>query len=151
MADRKPSENRKNKILDRLTELIIAPFYSMNIARKLMLGYSVLLLLLVGISVLALYNLNLLNDLNSSIHETDLPVVRISGEMIEVILAQERHVQRYLILKSPDIFKNFWHKEKEFNKLIEQLQALPGHKDYPIQKIVSLQTEYKYILSGAIG
>ena len=71
--------------------------------------------------------------------------------MIDVILAQEFYVQRYLILKSPDVFKDFWHKEKEFNTLIEQLQALPGQKDYPIQKIVSLQTEYKYILSGAIG
>ncbi|MGD8961633.1 MAG: diguanylate cyclase [Desulfobacterales bacterium] len=151
MADRKPSENRTNKFLDRLTELVIAPFYRMNIARKLMLGYSVLLLLLVGISVLALYNLNLLNDINSSIHETDLPVARISGEMIDVILAQEFYVQRYLILKSPDVFKDFWHKEKEFNKLVEQLQALPGHKEYPIQKIVSLQTEYNYILSEAIG
>ncbi|MBW2515723.1 MAG: hypothetical protein JRE88_02965, partial [Deltaproteobacteria bacterium] len=72
MANRKPSENRKKINFDRLTELVIAPFYRMNIARKLMLGYSVLLLLLVGISILALYNLNLLNDLNSSIHETDL-------------------------------------------------------------------------------
>ena len=151
MADRNPSENRKNKILDRLAELVIAPFYRMNIARKLMLGYSVLLLLLVGISVLALYNLNLLNDLNSSIHETDLPVARISGEMIDVILAQEFYVQRYLILKSPDVFKDFWNKQKEFNALTEQMQALPGQKDYPIQKIISLQTEYKYILSEAIG
>ena len=122
MADRNPSENRKNKILDRLAELVIAPFYRMNIARKLMLGYSVLLLLLVGISVLALYNLNLLNDLNSSIHETDLPVARISGEMIDVILAQEFYVQRYLILKSPDVFKDFWNKEKEFNDVIEGIQ-----------------------------
>ncbi|MGD9235809.1 MAG: diguanylate cyclase [Desulfobacterales bacterium] len=151
MANRKPSENRKKINFDRLTELVIAPFYRMNIARKLMLGYSVLLLLLVGISILALYNLNLLNDLNSSIHETDLPVARISGEMVDVILAQEFYVQRYLILKSPDVFKDFWNKEKEFNTLIEQLQALPGQKDYPIQKIVSLQTEYKYILSEAIG
>ncbi|MGD8655924.1 MAG: HAMP domain-containing protein [Desulfobacterales bacterium] len=151
MADKNPSEHRKQKKFDRLTECIITPFYRLNIARKLMLGYSVLLLLLVGISVLALYNLNRLNDINSSIHETDLPIVNISGKMIDVILAQELYVQRYLILKSPDVFKDFWNKEKEFNTLIEQLQALPGQKVYPIQKIVSLQTEYKYILSEAIG
>jgi GGDEF domain-containing protein len=151
VADKDPSEHRKQKKTKRLTERIITPFYRLNIARKLMLGYSVLLLLLVGISVLALYNLNRLNDINSSIHETDLPIVNISGKMIDVILAQELYVQRYLILKSPDIFKDFWNKEKEFNALIEQLQALPGQKAYPIQKIVSLQTEYKYILSEAIG
>jgi nitrogen fixation/metabolism regulation signal transduction histidine kinase len=151
VADRKPSKKRKQTILDRLTELVITPFYRLDIARKLMLGYSVLLLLLVGISALALYNLNRLNEINSSIHETDLPIVNISGKMIDVILAQELYVQRYLILKSPDVFKDFWHKEKEFNQLIEQLQALPGHKSYPIYKIIRLQTEYKYILSEAIG
>ncbi len=151
MADPQHSEKRKQKIIDRLTEFVITSFYRLNIARKLMLGYSVLLLLLVGISVLALYNLNRLNELNSSIHETDLPIVNLSGKMIDVILAQEFYVQRYLILKSPDVFKDFWHKEKEFNQLIEQLQALPGQKAYPIQEIVSLQTEYKYILSEAIG
>jgi GGDEF domain-containing protein len=151
VAEKDPSEHRKQKKTKRSTERIITPFYRLNIARKLVLGYSVLLLLLVGISVLALVNLNRLNDINSSIHETDLPIVNITGKMIDVILAQELYVQRYLILKSPDIFKDFWNKEKEFNALIEQLQALPGQKAYPIQKIVSLQTEYKYILSEAIG
>ncbi len=151
MADGKPSKKDKKKRFDRLTKRIVTSFYSLTIARKLMLGYTVLLLLLVGISVLALYNLNNLNEINSSIHETDLPVANISGKMIDVILAQEFYVQRYLILKSSDVFKDFWHKEKEFNELVEELQALPGQKDYPIQEIVSLQTEYKYILSEAIG
>jgi GGDEF domain-containing protein len=83
--------------------------------------------------------------------ETDLPIINISGKMVDVILAQERYVQRYLILKSPDILKEFWSKEKEFNQLIEQLRALPDHETYPINKIVNLQLEYKYILSEAIG
>ncbi len=116
-----------------------------------MLGYSVLLLLLVGISVFALYNLNRLNDINSSILETDLPLTNISGKMVDVILAQELYVQRYLILKSPDVLREFWNKEKEFNQLTEQWRALPGYRAYPIAQIVSLHTEYKYILSEAIG
>ena len=142
---------RKTKIIDRLIEFAVTPFYRLNIARKLMLGYSVLLLLLVGISVFALFNLNQLNKINSSILETDLPITNISGKMGDVILAQERSVQRYLILKSPEVLKEFWNKQKEFNQLTEQLLALPDHKDYPIEQIASLQTEYKYILSEAIG
>ncbi len=110
-----------------------------------------LLLLLVGISIFALFNLNQLNKINSSILETDLPITSISGKMVDVILAQERSVQRYLILKSPEDLKKFWNKEKEFNRLTEQLLALPGQKDYPIDQIANLQTEYKYILSEAIG
>ncbi|MGD2187919.1 MAG: diguanylate cyclase, partial [Desulfobacterales bacterium] len=108
-------------------------------------------LLLVGISVFALFYLNQLNKINSSILETDRPIINISEKMVDVILAQELYLQRYLILKSPDILREFWNKEKEFNQLTEQLRALPGQKAYPINQIVSLQMEYKYILSEAIG
>ena len=151
MADPNSSQHSERKIIDRLIEFAVSPFYRLNIAKKLMLGYSVLLLLLVGISIFALFNLNQLNKINSSILETDLPIANISGKMVDVILAQERSVQRYLILKSPEVLKEFWNKEKEFNRLTEQLLALPGQKDYPIDQIASLQTEYKYILSEAIG
>jgi methyl-accepting chemotaxis protein len=151
VADRNQPKHRAPKITDRLIEFAVTPFYQLNIARKLMLGYSVLLLLLVGISVFALFNLNQLNKINSSILETDVPITNISGKMVDVILAQERSVQRYLILKSPEVLKEFWNKEKEFNQLTEQLRALPDHKDYPIDQIAKLQTEYKYILSEAIG
>jgi GGDEF domain-containing protein/CHASE3 domain sensor protein len=151
VAESNPTEHREPKIFERLIEFVVAPFYRLNIARKIMLGYFMLLLLLVGISAFALFYLNHLNKINSSMLETDLPIINISGKMVDVILAQERYVQRYLILKSPDILKEFWSKEKEFNQLIEQLRALPDHETYPINKIVNLQLEYKYILSEAIG
>jgi GGDEF domain-containing protein/CHASE3 domain sensor protein len=151
VAASNPTEHREPKIFERLIEFVVAPFYRLNIARKIMLGYFMLLLLLVGISAFALFYLNHLNKINSSMLETDLPIINISGKMVDVILAQERYVQRYLILKSPDILKEFWSKEKEFNQLIEQLRALPDHETYPINKIVNLQLEYKYILSEAIG
>ena len=151
MADSNQPKHRESKIFDRLIEFAVAPFYRLNIARKIMLGYFMLLLLLVGISAFALFYLNHLNNINSSILETDLPIINISEKMVDVILAQERHVQRYLILKSPDILTEFWQKEKEFNQLIEQLRALPEHETYPISKIIKLQLEYKYILSEAIG
>jgi GGDEF domain-containing protein len=151
VADSNHSQDRERKIIDRLIEFAVSPFYRLGIARKLMLGYSVLLLLVVGISIFALFYLNQLNKINSSILETDLPITNISEKMVGVILAQELYVQRYLILKSPDVLKEFWNKEKEFNQLTDQLRALPGQKDYPINQIVGLQTEYKYILSEAIG
>ncbi|MGD9226409.1 MAG: diguanylate cyclase [Desulfobacterales bacterium] len=151
MTDRNPSEHSKRKIVDRLIEFFLTPFYRLNISRKLMLGFSVLLLLLVAISVFAMYNLNRLNEINSGILETDLPIINISSKIVDVILAQERYLQRYLILKSPDDLNEFWNKQKEFNRLTEQLRALPGHKAYPVDQIARLQTEYKYILQEAIG
>jgi GGDEF domain-containing protein len=151
VADRNQSKHSNRKIIDRLIEVAVTPFYRLNIARKLMLGYSMLLLLLVGISIFALFYLNQLNKINSSILKTDLPIINISEKMVDVIVDQESHVQRYLILKSPDFLSKFWNKENEFNQLTDQLRALPGQKAYPISQIVNLQMEYKYILSEAIG
>jgi CHASE3 domain sensor protein len=117
VSDRNPSKPHEGKFSERLIEFIVTPFYRLNIARKLMLGYCVLLLLLVGISIFALFNLNRINEINSSMLDTDLPIINISGKMVDIILAQEFYVQRYLILKSPEVLKEFWNKEKEFNQL----------------------------------
>jgi GGDEF domain-containing protein len=151
VADRDPIELKKPKIIGRLIEFAITPFYRLNIARKLVLGYSLLLLLLVGISAFALFYLNHINKINNSLLETDLPIINISGKTVDIILDQERYFQRYLILKSPDDLTVFWDKQKEFNELSDQLRALPGREAYSVDQIISLQQEYKYILSEAIG
>ena len=151
MAGAKESKPAEWKIIDRLIGFVVSHFYRLRIARKLMLGYSVLLILLVGISVYALFNLNRLNEINNSIVTSDLPVINTSEKMIDVILDQERHAQRYLILKTSDLLKSFWDKQKEFDQLTERILSLPNHKAYPIDQIVSLHTEYNYILSESLG
>jgi GGDEF domain-containing protein len=151
MADRNKSKQTEWKIIDLLTGFVVSHFYRLRIARKLMLGYSVLLVLLVGISVYALFNLNRLNEINSSISNTDLPVINISEKMFDVILAQEFYAQQYLILKTPDKLKQFKDKDKEFKRLIKEIRALPGHRAYPVNRIANLQMEYHYILSEALG
>jgi GGDEF domain-containing protein/CHASE3 domain sensor protein len=151
MAGHNKTKQTEWKIIDRLIGFVVSHFYHLKIARKLMLGYSVLLVLLVGISVYALANLDRLNEINNSILNTDLPVINTSEKMIDVILAQELYAQRYLILKTSDVLKLFWDKEKEFKELTEHIRYLPGHTEYPIDQIVSLHTEYNYILSEALG
>lgn len=151
MAGRKKTKHTEWKIIDRLIGFVVSHFYRLRIARKLMLGYSVLLVLLIGISVYALFNLNRLNEINSSILNTDLPVINTSEKMIGVIIAQERHAQRYLILKTSDELKLFRDKDKEFKQLTAQIRSLPDRKEYPIDQIVSLHTEYNYILSESLG
>jgi len=151
MGDAKESKPTEWKIIDRLIGFVVSHFYRLRIARKLMLGYSVLLILLVGISVYALFNLNRLNEINNSIVTSDLPVINTSEKMIDVILDQERHAQRYLILKTSDVLKSFWDKQEEFKQLTERIRSLPNHKAYPIDQIVSLHTEYNYILSESLG
>ena len=151
MADRSKSKQTEWKIIDLLTRFVVSHFYRLRIARKLMLGYSVLLILLVSISVYALFNLNRLNEINSSISNTDLPIINISEKLINVLLAQEFYAKQYLILKTPDKLNQFKDQDKKFKHLIKEIRSLPGHRAYPIDRIDNLQTEYHYILSEALG
>ena len=151
MSGVKGSKNIEWRIIDRLIGFVVSHFYRLKIAKKLMLGYSVLLILLVGISAYALFNLNQLNELNNSILNSDLPVIDTSEKMINVILDQERHAQRYLILKTPEELKSFWDKGKEFNQLTEHIRSLPSHNAHSLNKIVSLHMEYNSILSESLG
>ena len=151
MSGVKGSKNIEWRIIDRLIGFVVSHFYRLKIARKLMLGYSVLMILLVGISAYALFNLNQLNELNNSILNSDLPVIDTSEKMINVILDQERHAQRYLILKTPEELKSFWDKGKEFNQLTEHIRSLPSHNAHRLNRIVSLHMEYNSILSESLG
>jgi len=150
MIDHSTSKHTEWKIIDRLIGFVVSHFYRLKIARKLMLGYSVLLVLLVGISVYALANLNRLNEINNSILNADLPVINTSEKMIDVILDQERYAQRYLILKTADVLNLFWDKEKEFKQLTDKIRYLPGHTDYPVDQITRLHTEYHHTLAEAL-
>jgi GGDEF domain-containing protein/CHASE3 domain sensor protein len=136
---------------ERLMTGAISVFYRLSIARKLMLGFSVLLALMIGISAYALLKLNRLNEINSSILNTDLPIISASEKMIDLILAEELYAQRYLILKTPDMLKRFWEKETEFNQLVENLQTLPDENDHSVNRIVSLHADYHRALNQAFS
>ena len=125
---------------------VIAYFLRLNIARKLMLGFSSLLALLVIISVYALMNLNRLNGLNTSILQADLPVINASEKMVDAIFAEERYGRRYLVLGTPDMMDLFVTKKKEFEGLLEQVRSTPGGKHLPMDKIAGLHQEYVDIL-----
>ena len=146
VADDQHPELNEGKAVDRMMGFIITYFLRLNIARKLMLGYSSLLALLVIISVYALLNLNRLNALNASILQTDLPVINASEKMVDAIFAQERYARRYLILGTSDVMDLFLGKKKEFEDLLEQVKSTPEGRHLPVDKIAGLHQEYVDIL-----
>jgi len=146
MDEDRSLEATDKKIVDRWVDTIIAYFLRLNIARKIMLGYSSLLALLVIISIYALTNLNRLNAINTSILQTDLPVIDASEKMIDVVLAQELYARRYIILGTSDVWNIFLEKKMEFEHLNDRIRRLPEHQKFPIKKIAILHQEYNDIL-----
>ncbi|MES0446238.1 MAG: diguanylate cyclase [Desulfobacterales bacterium] len=123
-----------------------AYFLSLNIARKLMLGFIPLVVILILISTSALFNLNRLNNLSNSILNTDVVVIAASEKMIDAIWSQELYARRYLILKTKDLLELFRERDKVFKQHIAKIKAVPEDRDFPIDKIDSLHNEYSDIL-----
>lgn len=121
-------------------------FLRISISRKLLLGYGVLLVLLIIISAYSLINLNWINSINNSILNTDLPVIKNSEKMIDLILEQEFYAQRYRILRNLENLEHYRERESEFTQITEQIANRSGQRELLIDRIAQLHTQYNEIL-----
>ena len=145
MENDRNSQAGKKKATDRLGEFIYAHFLRLTIAHKLMFGFSSLLALMVVISLYALTNLNQLNAINRSILLTDIPVIRISEKMIDVIFAEELYTRRYLVLRTSDEL-NLSGKKAEFELLLNRIKNVPEKRNFPVAEIAALHGKYVDLL-----
>ena len=143
--DRNPQVSEK-KVFGRLAGFITAHFLRLNIANKLMLGFSSLLALLVIISVYALINLNRLNSINSSILQTDLPVILVSEKMIDVIFSQELYTRRYMVFRTSDVMDIFLYKKQVFENLLNRIKSVPEKRNFPVARIALMHNQYINLL-----
>ncbi len=122
-------------------------FLRISISRKLLLGYGVLLVLLVIISAYSLINLNWINAVNTSILNSDLPVINASEKMIDLLLEQEFYAQRYQILRKLENLEYYREREAEFVEIAEQIGSRTDQRELLIDRIVQLHIQYSEILS----
>jgi diguanylate cyclase (GGDEF)-like protein len=146
MGDDRSSRGSAQKVFSRLVEFITQHFLRLNIANKLMLGFSSLLVLLVIISIYALMNLNRLNAINRSIVQTDLPVIHASEKMIDLILAQELYTRRYMVFRTSDTQKLFLFKKKVFERQLDRIKSVPEKRNFPVEKLALLHKQYFSLL-----
>ncbi len=116
--------------------------FRLTIARKLFLGFLSCGILTILIALLALYNLQQLNEINDRIIKRDIPLAETADELINTLLAQELYGRRSLILKSSETEALFWKRNDEFEMLQRQMRSLPDISNLPLGQIASLHKEY---------
>ncbi|MBU0484408.1 MAG: diguanylate cyclase [Proteobacteria bacterium] len=134
----------------RLLTRAVSHFLRMNIVVKMLFGYIPLFILLLLISAFALASLNRLNVLNESILKTDIPVREASSKMIDALLAQELFLQRYLILKTPELLNLYQERSAEFSQMINKIDELPEDRQFPITELTRTHDEYNSLLINGL-
>jgi GGDEF domain-containing protein len=127
-------------ILDALTPNRI--FAKLSIASKMLLGYTMLVLLTVVVVVYVLINLQRLNSMNKDVIKIYIRVQESADKMLDALLAQDTYEKRYLILRREDIRNLFWKRGEELDAWIAGLKALPEQEDIPLKKIENLHKQY---------
>ncbi|MEP5766008.1 MAG: diguanylate cyclase [Halieaceae bacterium] len=146
MADDQSMQVGIKRIFDQLVEFCVSNFLRLTIAKKLMLGFSSLLALLVIISLYALTNLNRLNSINDSILQTDLPVILASDKMVDLLFTEELYSRRYAVFGTDEVFNLFQDRKNDFENQLERIRAVPEKRDFPVEEISSLHSQYTELL-----
>jgi GGDEF domain-containing protein len=117
-------------------------FFNLNIGRKLLIGYSTLILFTILTAFFALHYLEKLNSINESITKKNIPVINAAENMIESVYSQELYGNRYYILKSNKMMELFSNSQIEFKKHLNTLNELFTEDIEKVRKIQSIFDEY---------
>jgi GGDEF domain-containing protein/CHASE3 domain sensor protein len=101
----------------------------LTLAKKMLIGFSVMVLLTVAAGSYAIVSLNRLSSLSRHVVEEDLPLIETSTNLTESFLAQDLYAERFLILRDPKIKALFLERSDEFKARLQNLNpANPGHQ-----------------------
>jgi PAS domain S-box-containing protein len=119
-----------------------SPFFRPTIAVKMLIGYLGLAVIVILITAMTVLSLKKLNNINGDIISTETPVIEISDELIDTILAQELYGRRYSLVRSHELLDLYNKKTEEFDSRMESLRLLPGEKQFSLEKLKSLYDDY---------
>ncbi|MCK4847001.1 MAG: diguanylate cyclase [Deltaproteobacteria bacterium] len=133
----------QRNILHRAYQGLFHRVLRLSIAKKLLLSYLPLSILLIVISLYSLSRLDKLNTINTAGLHTHIPMMDITEDMSDTLLDQELYAGRYAIMQSPEMLALFWEKSQEFEDLTKQIEAIMEGADTVISKdILSLHNKY---------
>jgi hypothetical protein len=78
------------------------PFAKPSLARKIILGYSIVVGLAMASGGYAIYNFSVLNNITRTVLQRDLVLAQSRSDILEHLIAEARNEAKYFILKDPD-------------------------------------------------
>jgi GGDEF domain-containing protein len=121
----------------------------LTLARKMLLGFSLMIVLMVITGSYAVLSLRELKALNDRVVRRDLPTIEAATAMTESLLAQDLYHKRYRIMREQSVADLFRGRGREFGENLRRLRALAG--DTPtVAKIRMLHHEYQRLFEQEV-
>jgi len=114
----------------------------LTLIRKMLLGFSVMVLLTLLTGLYAVVSLRNIRQMSDGVVQKDLPIIEASGQLTESLLAQDLYEKRSVILRDPAVHTLFFNRGDEFRMKLAQINSLsPADRDLKLQ-IQRLHQEY---------
>lgn len=136
------------RVLDLLVPTRL--FARLDIAKKMLLGYMMLVGMTVVVVAYALIGLQRINSLNTTIVKNDVLIQEASDKMLDALLAQDTFEKRYLILKSDDMQDLFIKRGVEFEAWLASLKSLTEGEAIALANIERLHEQYNQLFHREI-
>jgi diguanylate cyclase (GGDEF)-like protein len=96
----------------------------MNIAKKILLGYGLLLVLVAIHLVYSLSSLDQMDSINTAIAKVNNPLHEVGGRLVDNLLDQEFYSRRIVILKSRESFDLLQMQFVEYDSLLKEFVSI---------------------------
>jgi GGDEF domain-containing protein len=122
----------------------------MTIAKKIMLGYGVLLFIFFTHLIYSLSSLKEMDRINGFITKVDTPTTENAERLVENLIGQELYARRLGILKDDNSFKLLQLKTNEFDQLMTRIKSIESPLG-SAQELVSEGAVFRQVLSESYG
>ena len=96
----------------------------MNIAKKIMLGYGALLVVIFIHLTYSLSSLDQMAQVNEAITKVDNPIIEVADRLADNMISQDLYAHRLAILKDRNSFELLQLKIKGFDQLVDEIRAI---------------------------
>ena len=122
----------------------------MNISKKILLGYGLLLIIFFIYLVYALSSLDQMDRINAAITRFNQPLYELTGGLAENLLGQEFYSQRLLILKNRESFELLQMRFGDFDNLLKEIASIKS-PFASVQEFYAKCTAFRILLSENYG
>lgn len=123
----------------------------MTIAKRIMLGYGVLLIVVFFHLLYSLSSLKEMGRINHVIMKLNTPTIDTAERLVDNLLGQELYARRLGILKDRESFTLLQQKIAEFDQLIREIASIGNPFVLITELVTGAKTYRKALASGAYG